>query len=125
MTAMATENYTYPMGNPERDEARLLKMVGEHESKRVMRAGLKEVEDLIIGDRHTDYGPPEINHGRTAQLYTIYLGVPITPRQVNVMNMLQKISRDANLPKHDSMIDIAGYALNAIACEAAAAVNGT
>jgi hypothetical protein len=43
----------------------------------------------------------------------VYLGTEITPRQVCVMNILQKISRDAHAEQDDNLLDIIGYAVNA------------
>ncbi len=74
---------------------------------------LTEAAHLVHGERRAAYGDPSVNHGRTADLWSSYLGVPITPRQVCMMNILQKISRDAFAPKHDNLVDIAGYAANA------------
>lgn len=74
---------------------------------------LDKAAGLVGGDRRKTYGHPKINHGRTAAMWAAYLGVPITPRQVCMMNSLQKISRDAHSPKEDNLVDIAGWALNA------------
>lgn len=78
--------------------------------------------------RQWSYGTPADNHGRTAALWSAYLGIPISTRQVCMLNILQKISRDANkLPPdaseaavresnrslRDNLVDIAGYARNA------------
>lgn len=77
------------------------------------RSILKEAAEIVYGPRRKDYGTPSENHGRTAALWTAYLGVPITARQVCALNILQKLSRDANMPKRDNMVDVAGYAENA------------
>lgn len=89
-------------------------------SNRVMHEVLEEAKGIVCSDRNEQYGPPEVNHGRTAALWTTYLGVPITPRQVCACMILQKLSRDVNLQKRDNLVDIVGYAVNAQACEAAA-----
>lgn len=121
---MATDEYTYPNGNPERDEAMAI-ATQLRGSSRVMSDALDEVRGIVCGDRNIQYGPPEINHGRTAALWSTYLGVPITPRQVCLCMVLQKISRDVNMGKHDNLVDICGFVANAVACEAAADINGT
>lgn len=74
---------------------------------------LTEAYDVVHGPRRESYGTPAENHGRTAALWSAYLGVPITARQVCMLNMLQKVSRDAHRPGHDNLVDIAGYAENA------------
>lgn len=74
---------------------------------------LREAERIVDGPRRDDYGTPLANHSRTAALWSAYLGVPITPRQVCMLNVLQKVSRDAHAPKKDNLVDIAGYVRNA------------
>jgi hypothetical protein len=73
---------------------------------------LVEAIDITDNSRNQSYGKPEENHGRTAGLWTQYLGLKINARQVCVMNILQKISRDAANPKRDNIVDIAGYVRN-------------
>lgn len=73
---------------------------------------LEEAQNVVHGDRAKDYGHPFINHNRTAQLWTAYLGVPITAEQVCMLNILQKISRSQNRLTRDTLVDIAGYAAN-------------
>lgn len=74
---------------------------------------LNEAARIVDGARNQDYGTPAANHGRTAELWSVYLGLEISPRQVCMMNILQKISRDAFRAKRDNLVDIAGYARNA------------
>lgn len=69
-----------------------------------------------IADRGEHYGPPLEHWGRTAELFTAYLGpvlkdgAVITPRMVALLWCLDKISRDAATPKADNILDLAGYA---------------
>lgn len=72
--------------------------------------------DIVHGDRNKYYGHPKDNHGRTAQMWSAYLGIPISPRQVCMLNALQKIARDAHREKEDNLVDLAGWALNAEIC---------
>jgi hypothetical protein len=74
---------------------------------------LQEAGHLVDGDRQEAYGSPRANHGRTSELWSAYLGVPISHRQVCHLNALQKISRDAHRPKRDNLVDICGYMRNA------------
>lgn len=73
---------------------------------------LEEAARLVRGRRRTDYGHPRDNHARTAALWSAYLGVPITPTQVCMLNLLQKISRSVHRTTRDTIVDIAGYTLN-------------
>lgn len=88
---------------------------------------LAEAARIVDGPRREDYGLPHENHGRTAALWNAYLdtgyrdsGVhskPLTARDICMLNILQKISRDRHCPKRDNLVDIAGYARNAELCE--------
>lgn len=66
-----------------------------------------------VEDRLQSYGPPDENHKRTAEMWSTYLGVEVSPRAVCMLNALQKISRDCHAAKRDNLVDIAGYARNA------------
>ena len=78
----------------------------------------------IVDDRGQYYGHPLENHTCTADLWSTYLqrkyGVFLTMdyRDVCWMNILQKISRDANAPKADNVDDTMGYAENIRMAEA-------
>jgi hypothetical protein len=74
---------------------------------------LAAAERAVRGPRHTTYGSPAENHKRTAELFSSYLGVTVTARQVCMLNILQKVSRDAHTDERDNLVDIAGYAENA------------
>jgi len=73
---------------------------------------LEEAIEITGGDRNKDYGKPEDNHKRTAAFWTHYLGYKVNARQVCMMNVLQKISRDVAHPKRDNIVDIPGYCRN-------------
>lgn len=90
--------------------------MGQVDSREAMCKFLASAEDAICGDRNADYGPPEVNHARTAALWSAYLNVPITAREVCLLNILQKCSRDAHCQKYDNLLDIAGWAANGSVC---------
>ncbi|MEU3013360.1 DUF6378 domain-containing protein [Nocardia asteroides] len=72
---------------------------------------LQEAAALIDGERAEQYGDPRDNLARTAEMWTGYLGVGITPADVAHMMILLKVSRARTTPGHrDSLVDIAGYA---------------
>ena len=79
---------------------------------------LEEALRIVDGDRGKFYGHPLDNHGNTAEFWASYLkrkfGVEInlTGRDVCLMMVLLKISRDANRPKEDNLLDICGYTRN-------------
>lgn len=78
---------------------------------------LEEAALLTSEDRQRDYGHPIDNHGGTAAMWTAYLGArlnaPLTARDVCLMQVLVKVSREGNAPKRDNLTDICGYARNA------------
>jgi hypothetical protein len=129
--AMPTENYVYPEGNPERDEARYINQMTDTVANKLMRVMADEAKAIVTGDRQRAYGEPAENHGCTAAIWTAYLSrklgmrVNITAEDVCLMNAGQKMSRHANTPKRDNLVDIVGYALNAAACDVPPLANGT
>jgi hypothetical protein len=82
-------------------------MMATTEREAVLTAALAAVN----GDRDETYGRPEDNFHRIALMWSAYLGIAITPADVAAMNVLQKVGRLVNTPRHrDSWVDIAGYA---------------
>lgn len=63
----------------------------------------------IIAERGRDYGPASVNLQRTADLWSAYLGVPISMEQVCVCMSLVKISRMASGRKTDNFVDARAY----------------
>jgi hypothetical protein len=63
----------------------------------------------IIEQRGKDYGTPERNLGRTAALWSAYLGHPVTTEQVAVCMALVKVSRMAASYKADNYLDAKAY----------------
>lgn len=77
---------------------------------------LHEADEIINGARQSAYGHPFDNHTCTAQMWSAYLTrragfiVDITPEDVCWLNVLQKVSRQANRHKRDNIVDAIGYA---------------
>ena len=66
----------------------------------------------IRGNRGAVYGHPYINHRRIADLWSAYLGFPITPDQAAICMALVKVSRLAETPGHrgrDGYVDGVAY----------------
>ena len=66
----------------------------------------------IRGDRGAIYGHPYINHRRIADLWSAYLGFPITPDQAAICMALVKVSRLAETPGQrgrDGYVDAVAY----------------
>jgi hypothetical protein len=73
---------------------------------------LQEAQRIVHGARRQDYGHPFDNHSNTAALWSAYLEIPITPEQVCMLNILQKVSRSKQSITRDTLVDIAGFAAN-------------
>lgn len=79
---------------------------------------LEQALEITSGDRNKFYGHPLDNHSNTAEFWSGYLfrkfGVrlALTPRDVCLMMVLLKVSRDANSEKLDNLVDIVGYTRN-------------
>lgn len=94
-----------------------------------MKTLLEQANELIFGDRNKHYGHPRDNFKCIADMWNAYIeqvhkvqlrnhptlrggneATYISPRDVAMMMVLMKVARDANMPKEDNLIDIAGYA---------------
>lgn len=72
---------------------------------------LDTAKTCVCGDREQDYGSPERNFERIAEMWQAYLGYPVTPVDVAAMMALVKIGRIASgNAKADNWVDLAGYA---------------
>lgn len=71
-----------------------------------------KAKEIIYGDREQTYGDPGKNIQLIADMWSTYLGVPVTQGDVCNMMCLLKIARLKNTPGHeDSMVDLVGYTL--------------
>jgi hypothetical protein len=72
---------------------------------------------IVFGERAASYGHPRENLALEAELFTAYLrkcgvladGGSLSVRNVGMLNVLQKVARDAHRPKPDNLVDIAGW----------------
>ena len=73
---------------------------------------LKQATDAVCTDREGQYGSPEDNFRRIADLWTAYWGgYSFEPKDVAMMMSLLKIARiTTGKHKDDNYIDLAGYA---------------
>lgn len=71
---------------------------------------LKEAERCACGKREQDYGWPEDNFGRIANLWSAYMGVEFTPVDVSMMMVMLKAARiKSGGGTMDSFVDGCGY----------------
>lgn len=66
--------------------------------------------ERIVEERGAQYGAPGPNMDRTADLWSAYLGIPVSAHDVAMLMVLVKVSR-ARVKFHaDNYEDIKGYA---------------
>lgn len=79
----------------------------------------------VMGERQDQYGDPEDSLQVIADYWNAYLkskghyDIEISSADAGMMMILLKVGREANSPKYDNLVDIAGYA----ACTARALAN--
>lgn len=66
-------------------------------------------EALVKGKRAGDYGDPDVSFERIAKLWSAHLGTAVTKRDVALMMILLKVSREKSNHKTDNLDDIEGY----------------
>ena len=72
---------------------------------------LKKAMEIVCTDRESQYGAPEDNFAKIADLWSIYLRSDIDSEDVSMMMALFKIARaSTGKYKADNYIDLAGYA---------------
>jgi len=89
-------------------------MEGMNGTKPLVRLETRE----LVEERMVSYGPPVVNHDRTAMLWRAYISakygieVPLDAEDVCWLNVQQKISREMHGANHDGPVDVKGYAEN-------------
>lgn len=87
------------------------KIVDEKNNSDTKKTILQEAEEIINGSRAEDYGSVTENFTKIAVGWKeIFADGNFTPRRVALAMAWLKICRDVNTPKHDNILDIAGYA---------------
>ena len=71
---------------------------------------LERAKVCVCGERETDYGSPEDNFKRIAELWSAYTGHTYTSIDVAMMMALLKVARIKAGGTEDSFVDLAGYA---------------
>ena len=80
------------------------------------RSVIDEANEIVNGPRAALYGAPLVNHQRIAAIWSVILGMHVTPRQAALCMIGVKLAREAHAPKRDNLVDIAGYAEVADRC---------
>ena len=75
------------------------------------QAILDQASERVCGDRPDVHGPLEDSFGMIAAIWSVKLGVQVSPEQVALMLIdLKGVRAWGNPAHHDSWVDIAGYA---------------
>ncbi len=70
-----------------------------------------EEASKVVSNREFTHGECVENNKNIAELWTAYLGVPLTADEVAIMMILLKVARTKSNPKHkDHYVDMLGYA---------------
>lgn len=83
---------------------------------------LDEAQRLVNGPKQTDYGPPELNFKRLADLWNAYIqnrtdpSAPIQSWEVADLFILHKLARNQQSQIRDTYVDIIGYAYCGARC---------
>jgi hypothetical protein len=70
---------------------------------------LEEAQDILEGDRESDYGDPVANFNRISRIASSILNETITPEQCVVVMMAVKLSREQYKHKRDNLVDLVAY----------------
>ena len=70
---------------------------------------LQQAEALVNGNRQSDYGDPSESFQAISEMWSAYLGTPVTSRDTCNMMALLKIARLRNGAHEDSSVDGCGY----------------
>lgn len=73
---------------------------------------LEIADKRLTEEKSETSGPHEATFLMIANLWSYYLNVPVTPRDVAVMMIMLKVARTkcAPFPSDDNFVDMAGYA---------------
>lgn len=70
---------------------------------------LEEAQRLVYGDRNRAYGHPSTDYQRTVGIFNALTGGDLTTTEGMLFMTCVKLSRFANKPTRDSLVDAAGY----------------
>ena len=71
---------------------------------------LEQAKICVCGHRQSDYGTPEDNFNRIGKLWSAYMDIEFTSKDVAIMMALLKVARIKAGNSIDSAIDLAGDA---------------
>lgn len=75
-----------------------------------MKSILQEAEEIVNGERQSDYGSAKESFGKIAIISSIICNKDIYPEDIVKIQIAIKLVRESYNPKIDNRIDICGYA---------------
>ena len=95
------------------DDLPNLQVINDQEAKTdttTRKSVLEQAEKTVCVDREKQYGSPENNFKLIAKLWSVVLGITITPKMVAIMMNLLKVARIiSGQHKTDNWVDALGY----------------
>ncbi len=70
---------------------------------------LEEATEIVNGSRENDYGSAFDNMKHIADIFNTITGRDLTPEEVVLLNVSQKLSREIYKHKQDNLVDLIGY----------------
>ena len=70
---------------------------------------LEEAQEILEGDRDSDYGDPVANFNRISRIASSILDYTISPEECVVVMMAVKLSREQYKHKRDNLVDLVAY----------------
>lgn len=70
---------------------------------------LEEANKITHEDRQKAYGKPHENFKQISDIVTAILGRYISPRDIVLIMIATKLSRESYIHKRDNLVDLAGY----------------
>ena len=71
---------------------------------------LSEAYRLTHDDRNKDYDEPVRNHQQIARIASAILKKELTAKDIAIVQIATKLSRESFKHKRDNLVDLAGYA---------------
>lgn len=87
-----------------------IKNIEESKKENTMETILEEAQRLVNGQRREDYGDMRACFARIARMWSGYLDIDVSSRDVAHMMIMLKIARNFENYNRDGYTDIAGYA---------------
>lgn len=70
---------------------------------------LEEAQEILEGERESDYGDPVANFNRISRIASSILDYTISPEECVVVMMAVKLSREQYKHKRDNLVDLVAY----------------